>query len=101
MSPMRKRRRRNKKIGEAIRAAGLVSMLTQAAMTFVVGSIGGFYVGRYFDGKLGTEPLLQLVFLFVGFGAGIYTTVWALTKYEKRIQAEKGEGKGNSTQGDA
>jgi F0F1-type ATP synthase assembly protein I len=52
---------------EAIRRAGL---LTTIPVLLAVSPIIGFYMGRFLDGKLGTDPYLSIVFLILGFVSG-------------------------------
>jgi F0F1-type ATP synthase assembly protein I len=52
---------------EAIRRAGL---LTTVPVLLAVSPIIGYYIGRFLDGKLGTEPYLSIVFLILGFISG-------------------------------
>lgn len=40
---------------------------------FVIAILLFLYVGRWLDERLGTEPWLLLLGVFVGFGAGMYT----------------------------
>ncbi|MCK5406207.1 MAG: AtpZ/AtpI family protein [Candidatus Krumholzibacteria bacterium] len=52
---------------EAIRRAGL---LTTVPALLAVSPIIGYFIGRFLDGKLGTEPYLSIVFLILGFISG-------------------------------
>lgn len=40
----------------------------------------GFFVGKFIDGKLGTEPLFILLFIFLGIGAGFRNLYLAIIK---------------------
>ena len=55
-----------------------VSVGSSIPVTFVASVMGGFYVGRYLDRFLGTQPWLQLVFMFAGMGLGGTYFVYAL-----------------------
>lgn len=35
-------------------------------------TVGGYFLGYWLDGKLGTSPYLSLVGLFLGIAAGFY-----------------------------
>lgn len=52
---------------EALRRTGL---LTTVPALLAVSPIIGYYMGRFLDGKLGTEPYLSIVFLILGFISG-------------------------------
>jgi ATP synthase protein I len=51
----------------AMRQAGL---LTTIPVLLAVSPIIGLLIGRWIDGKLGTEPVFSIVLLIVGFAAG-------------------------------
>jgi ATP synthase protein I len=56
---------------EAIRRAGL---LTTIPVLLAVAPLIGYFIGRFLDGKLGTEPYLGIVFLILGFISGAMQT---------------------------
>lgn len=41
-------------------------------ITMVLLTVGGYFLGYWLDGKLGTSPYLSLVGLFLGIAAGFY-----------------------------
>jgi len=51
----------------AIRRAGL---LTTIPVLLAASPIIGFFIGRFLDNKLGTDPAMSIVFLILGFAAG-------------------------------
>ena len=51
----------------AMRRAGL---LTTVPVLLAASPIIGFFIGRFLDGKFGTDPLLTYLFLILGFVAG-------------------------------
>ncbi len=51
----------------AVRQAGL---LTTIPVLLVVSPLVGFFIGRFLDGKLHTDPILTILFLILGFIAG-------------------------------
>ena len=51
----------------AMRRAGL---LTTVPVLLAVSPIIGFFMGRFLDLKLGTEPVFSIIFLILGFVAG-------------------------------
>lgn len=52
---------------KAVRQAGL---LTTIPILLTVSPLIGFFIGRFIDGKLGTDPIFTIVFLVLGFIAG-------------------------------
>lgn len=55
-----------------------VSVGSSIPVTFVGAVMGGFYLGRYFDRLLGTQPWLQLICMFSGMVMGGFYFVYAL-----------------------
>jgi len=58
-----------------IRQLGLLGTIP---ILLVVGPVVGFFIGRWLDSKLGTEPYLLIVFLVFGFiasGKEIYVII--------------------------
>jgi len=51
----------------AMRRAGL---LTTVPVLLAASPIIGFFMGRFLDNKLGTEPVFSIIFLILGFVAG-------------------------------
>jgi len=47
-----------------------VGLLTTIPLLLAVSPIIGFFMGRFLDRKLHTEPVLSIVFLILGFAAG-------------------------------
>ena len=61
-------------------------MLGTIPILLAVGPLVGFFIGRWLDSKLGTEPFLLIVFLIFGFiasGREIYRLI-------KRAEEEPG-----------
>jgi ATP synthase protein I len=52
---------------KAVRQAGLLSTIP---VLLTVSPLVGFFMGRFIDGKLGTDPIFTIVFLVFGFVAG-------------------------------
>lgn len=55
-----------------------VSMGSSIPVTFAGSVMGGFYLGRYVDRLLGTQPWLQLLFMFGGMVLGGFYFAYAL-----------------------
>ncbi len=49
----------------------VVGALAGIPTTMAAGAVVGFLIGRWLDGRFGTDPWLQLIFLFLGFAASI------------------------------
>ena len=66
---------------ERERLAGLrqIALLTAIPAMMVVGPLLGFYLGRYLDSRLGTDPYLMVVFIVLGFAAA-GREIWKLIK---------------------
>lgn len=78
MERPRKRKRRSE-----FRQLGLLGTIP---ILLAVGPLVGFFIGRWLDSKLGTEPFLLIVFLIFGFiasGREIYRLI-------KRAEEEPG-----------
>lgn len=57
-------------LGQIMKALGL---LTYIGILMVV-SIGiGYFLGAWIDGRLNTEPVISIIGLIVGVGAGFYS----------------------------
>lgn len=56
--------------------------LMSAILASLVGSILiGVFLGRWLDGRWGTEPIFLIIGLFVGLATGIYTMLAAIRKF--------------------
>lgn len=55
-----------------------VSVGSSIPVTFVGSVMGGFYLGRYLDRLLGTQPWLELLCMFGGMVLGGFYFVYAL-----------------------
>ena len=55
-------------------------MLTMIPFLLGVSPVIGYFMGRWLDGKLGTGPILALVFLGLGFVAGIRETILVIRR---------------------
>lgn len=69
------RKRRKAKGKSEIRQLGLLGTVP---ILLVVGPLVGFFIGRWLDDKLGTEPFLLVLFLIFGFiasGREIYRII--------------------------
>jgi len=51
-----------------------VGLLTTIPVLLAVSPLIGFFMGRFLDGKLNTDPIFTIVFLILGFVAGARQT---------------------------
>lgn len=68
---------------EKYRLARQLGMLTTIPMLLAVAPLVGYYLGRWIDGRLHTEPWFSFVMLGIGFVAGVRETVLILRKVSK------------------
>jgi F0F1-type ATP synthase assembly protein I len=47
-----------------------IGLLTTIPLLLAVSPLIGYFMGRFLDGKLHTEPVISIVFLILGFIAG-------------------------------
>jgi F0F1-type ATP synthase assembly protein I len=73
---------------EKDRMTGLrqISLLTAIPALLVIGPLIGLWVGRYLDGRLGTEPYMLVLFVALGFVASGRET-WKLIKLASDTEA--------------
>jgi F0F1-type ATP synthase assembly protein I len=57
----------------------MTSIVSQLAGCVII----GIFAGRFADDKLGTEPLLLIIGLFLGLAAGVYAVIQTLNRYNK------------------
>lgn len=72
----------NKK-SKSAQIAQALSLLSQLGIMMVVCIFGCFFIGKYIDNKLNTEPIFMLIFLVLGIGGAfmsVYKTVIGYTK---------------------
>ena len=64
----------NKKEEERYWAMRQVGLLTTIPVLLAVSPLIGFFMGRFLDGKLNTDPIFTIGFLILGFIAGARQT---------------------------
>jgi F0F1-type ATP synthase assembly protein I len=74
----------------AVRPSERWTTLLHVGLTFTVAVLLGFFVGRWLDRRLHTEPLFILLGVFWGFGGSFWYLVRKVRELEDR---EKGEDK--------
>lgn len=63
--------------------AEMLSLMSQLGIMMVVSIFGCFFIGKFIDDKLNTEPIFMLIFLVLGVGGAfmsVYKTVIGYTK---------------------
>jgi ATP synthase protein I len=76
-----------------------VGQLAGHGMTFVVAVLGGLYLGQWLDRRLGTDPWLLIVGVFVGAGASFYSMYSKLMAAQAREDAERAARRAGKGQG--
>ena len=91
MSPDSQDRRTGGRKDAGPPAGGGPSVGTYAGhgLTFAAAILVFLYLGKWLDGKLGTEPWLMMVLMFVGAGAAFYRMYRELTAAQERDDAER------------
>ncbi len=56
-----------------------MASVSSIGIALVLAIFGCFFLGRWLDGKLGTDPYLTLLFLLIGIAAG-FRNMYVLTK---------------------
>ena len=78
---------------EMIKAVGRYSH-----MGFFLGalSVGGFFLGRWIDGKIWNLPLFSIALFMIGFALGFYNFILLLQEDRRRAEAGKEKRKKSS-----
>ena len=81
-------KRPNKKAwkGKDLRQIGLLGTIP---MLMAAGPLIGFFGGKWLDSKLGTEPYLMIILLFMGFAASVKETVKILKQANQDNEDEE------------
>lgn len=64
-------------------AAEMLSLINQLAIVVLVCIFGCFFIGRFIDSKLNTEPIFMMIFLVLGVASGFNSVYRILRKYIK------------------
>ena len=68
---------------ETKRTAIQVARVSSIGIAMVIAVFGCFYLGRWLDQQLGTEPYLTLLFLLIGIAAGFRNMYLLVKRYIK------------------
>ena len=66
-----------------------VGMLSTIPFLMVVPPIAGVLIGRYIDRKLDTQPVFIIVFLVLGFAAGVREVAIVLKRANSQADGDK------------
>lgn len=69
-----------------------VASLSSIGIAMVIAVFGCFFLGRWLDRQLGTEPILAFLLLLIGIAAGfrnMYVLIKRYVKHEKPIIARE------------
>ena len=61
-----------------------LGLLTAIPMILAVAPLIGYYLGRWIDGRLGTDPVFSLILLALGLVAGVRETISILRKAQEK-----------------
>ena len=73
----------NKKKSTGAQIAQALSLFSQLSIMMLTSILGCFFIGRFIDIQLNTEPIFMLIFLVLGIGGAfmsVYKTVIGYTK---------------------
>ncbi len=89
------------KAESAINESHAYGMAMRLVAELVSGLIVGMIIGWFLDKALGTKPLMLIVFIFLGLGAGIFNVMRAAKQMEAAAarQREEADIKANSNEG--
>ena len=79
---------RKKKKAEKRRHLRQIGLLGTIPILIAVGPVVGFFIGRWLDEKLGSEPYLLVLFLIIGFIASGREIYGIIKRAEKDIDDE-------------
>ena len=61
-----------------------LGLLTMIPMILAVAPLIGYFLGRWIDGRVGTDPVFSLIFLALGLVAGVRETILILRKAQEK-----------------
>ena len=62
--------------------------MSSVGLEFGISVVVGMFFGHWLDGKAGTDPLLMILFLCLGFTAGIRGIIRAMNKADREAAGE-------------
>jgi ATP synthase protein I len=82
----------NNKNDERYRWARQAGILGTIPFLLAVPPIAGVFIGKWIDGKLGTSPAFTIVFVFLGFVAGVREVANVLKKVNQDSDKDRENG---------
>ncbi len=70
-----------------------IAVTTTIGTELAIATVLGFYIGRFIDNKLDTEPIFLVIFILLGLGVGIFGIVNTLNAFFKNDNGSKGRRK--------
>lgn len=75
--------------GPGLSQAGSAASYAGVGAQFVISILLFLYLGKWLDGKFGTDPLLLIVGVFVGAAVGIFNMYRMMTAAQRNARKEK------------
>ncbi len=92
MADQQWQQRHGKRAGKpALSGAGSAASFAGLGIQLAISILLFLYLGQWLDKKLGTDPLLLIVGVFVGATVGIYNMYHVLTAAQRKEQKERGK----------
>lgn len=85
----RQERRGRSQGGPSPSQAGSAASVAGLGVQLVISILLFLYLGKWLDGKLGTDPFLLVVGVFVGAAVGIYNMYHMLTAAQRTARKER------------
>lgn len=73
----------NKKSTSA-QIAQTFSLISQLGIMMIVSIFGCFFIGKFIDDKIGTNPIFTLIFLVLGIGGAFMSVYKTIVVYTRR-----------------
>ncbi|MSP12760.1 MAG: hypothetical protein EXR62_07365 [Chloroflexi bacterium] len=68
-----------------------IALILQLMVTIVVVSVGSLVVGVWLDRRLGTTPILIIIFMIIGLVLTMATVYRLAKRYQVALQSSKGK----------
>ncbi|WP_455539773.1 AtpZ/AtpI family protein [Terrisporobacter sp.] len=74
----------SKKKSTSAQIAKALSLFSQLSIMMLVSIFGCFFIGKFIDNKLNTQPIFILIFLVLGIGGAFMSVYKTINGYTKR-----------------
>ena len=74
----------NRKKSTGAQISQALSLLSQLSIMMLVSIFGCFFIGKFIDNKLNTDPIFMLIFLVLGIGGAFMSVYKTIIGYTKR-----------------